>query len=112
MGKEEVGRENMAMERHCWKEAQPEARDSSAPYLHPISQAAGLLSPILLLPASLAPHSSRVTLPAKWPWLWNLAGQAGQCLEDMSLAKLHFTQTPSARSHRSRVWSETRVCTK
>lgn len=47
MGKEEVGRENMAMERHCWK-AQPEARDSSAPYLHPISQAAGLLSPILL----------------------------------------------------------------
>lgn len=37
MGKEVVGRDNMAMEKHGWEEAQPEAQDSSAQYLHPVS---------------------------------------------------------------------------
>lgn len=109
MGEKEVGRGIMVMEGHCWGEAQPEVQDSST--LYPGCGCCTSQSHFAT-PSLLAPHSSRVTLPAKWPWLWNLAGKAAQCMEDMSLAKLHFTHTPSAGSHRGRVWSETPVCTK
>lgn len=51
----------------------PEAQDSSDLYLR--LQLLHFSVPSCSL-ALLAPHSSTVTPPAKWPWLWNLAGQA------------------------------------
>lgn len=55
MGKEEVGRENTAMEGHCWEEARPEAQDSSTPYprlrlLHFSVPSCYLLPCLLLIP--------------------------------------------------------------
>lgn len=89
------------------KHAQPEAEESSE-----CSSGCRRLTSHLATPCSAhSPHSSTVTLPAKWTLLWNLAGQAAHCLEDMSLTKLHFTQTASAGSHEIRVWSQ-HCCTK